>query len=83
MGEGLQNPDLSLEQLYNQAMQSQPELKSYGENFLHYLQEKYPTQFDGVYLEQAQLKEFHRVVEKVEADYTGDHTKGNRQSCYT
>ncbi|UJP03684.1 MAG: hypothetical protein LZF85_04330, partial [Nitrosomonas sp.] len=75
MGEGLQNPDLSLEQLYDQAIQSQPELKSYGENFLRYLQEKYPGQFDGVYFEQAQLKEFHRVVDKVEADYAGDHTK--------
>lgn len=75
MGEGLQNPDLSLEQLYDQAIQSQPELKSYGENFLRYLQDKHPGQFDGVHFEQAQLKEFHRVVEKVEADYAGDHTK--------
>lgn len=75
MGEGLQNPDLSLEQLYEQATQAQPELKSYGENFLRYLQEKYPDQFDGVYFEQALLKEVERIQDKVTADYDGDHTK--------
>lgn len=75
MGEGLQNPDLSLEQLYEQATQAQPELKSYGENFLRYLQEKYPGQFDGVYFEQALLKEIERIQDKVAADYDGDHTK--------
>lgn len=75
MGEGLQNPDLSLEQLYEQATQAQPELRSYGENFLRYLQEKYPTQFDGVYFEQPLLKEIERIQDKVTADYNGDHTK--------
>jgi hypothetical protein len=75
MSEGLQNPELSLDQLYDQATQAQPELKSYGENFLQYLQDKYPGQFDGVYFEQGRLKEFDRVVEKIEADYAGDHTK--------
>lgn len=75
MGEGLQNPDLSLEQLYEQATQAQPELKSYGENFLHYLQEKHPGQFDGAYFEQALLKEIERIQDKVTADYDGDHTR--------
>lgn len=75
MSEELQNPDLSLDQLYDQAARAQPELKDYGENFLRYLQEKYPDQFNGVYFEQAPLKEFNRAVEKIEADYAGDHRK--------
>lgn len=75
MSEGLQNPELSLDQLYDQAAQAQPELKSYGENFLQYLQDKYPGQFDGVPFEQAPLKEIERIQDKVQADYNGDHTK--------
>lgn len=75
MSQGLQNPDLSLDQLYDQATRAQPELKSYGENLLHYLQEKYPGQFDGVPFEQAPLKEIERIQDKITADYNGDHTK--------
>ena len=75
MGEGLQNPDLTLEQLYDQAIQARPELQNYGQNFLQYLQDKYPGQFEGVYFEQGTLKELERIQNKIKGDYDGDYTK--------
>lgn len=75
MGQGLQNPDLSVEQLYEQAKQAAHELDALGNNFLEYLQNKYPEKLDGVYFEQAPLKNFERVKDKIAGDYNGDHTK--------
>lgn len=75
MGEGLQNPDLNLNQLYDQAGQAMPEFADFGQNFLQYLQEKYPDQFAGVEFQHAELKDLERIRDKVTGDYDGDHTK--------
>ncbi|MCP5275777.1 MAG: hypothetical protein H6936_13195 [Burkholderiales bacterium] len=75
MGEGLQNPDLNLNQLYDQAGQAMPEFADFGQSFLHNLQEKYPDQFAGVEFQRAELKDLERIQDKVTGDYKGDHTK--------
>lgn len=75
MGEGLQNPDLNLNQLYEQANQAMPEFAEFGQNFLQHLKEKYPEQFSGVGFQHAQLKDVERVRNKISGDYDGDHTK--------
>lgn len=72
MAEGLQDPELSLEELYEQARQMQPELRAQGEDFLRHLQETYPNQFDGAYYEQAQLKAPERAQAKINGEYRGD-----------
>ena len=75
MGEGLQNPDLNLNQLYDQAGQAMPDFAEFGQNFLQYLQEKYPDQFAGVEFQHPELKGLERIQDKITGDYDGDHTK--------
>ncbi len=71
----MQNPDLNLNQLYDQAGQAMPEFADFGQNFLRYLQTKYPDQFAGVEFQRAELKDLERIRDKVTGDYDGDHTK--------
>jgi hypothetical protein len=75
MGEGLQNPDLNLNRLYDQAGQAMPDFAEFGQNFLQYLQEKHPEQFAGVEFQHAPIKDLERIQDKVTGDYGGDHTR--------
>lgn len=75
MGEGLQNPDLNLNQLYDQAGQAMPDFADFGQNFLQHLQEKHPEQFTGVEFQHAPLKDLERIQDKVTGDYDGNHTR--------
>lgn len=75
MGEGLQNPDLNLNQLYDQAGQTMPVFAKFGQGFLQYLQDKYPEQFSGVEFQHAPLKDLERIQKKVTGDYDEDHTR--------
>lgn len=74
MRERFQNPNLTLNQLYEQASQAMPELAEFGQNFLQYLKNKYPDQFVDVEFQQAQLTDLDRVQSKITGDYEGDHT---------
>ena len=75
MEEGLQNPDLNLKQLYDQAGEAMPDFAEFGQNFLQYLQDKYPEQFTGIEFQSAPLKDLERIQDKITGDYGGSHTR--------
>ena len=75
MEKGLQNPDLNLKQLYDQAGEAMPDFAEFGQNFLQYLQDKYPEQFTGIEFQSAPLKDLERIQDKIIGDYGGSHTR--------
>jgi hypothetical protein len=75
MGRGFQNPDLSLEGLYEQAQKAQPEFSAFGNSFMQYLKGKYPQIMEGTYFESGPLKKMERIISKAQGDYNGDVSK--------
>jgi len=74
-GNGLQNPDLGFEQLYEQARESIPFVHDLGEEILIDLKIRYPGLFDGAEFEIGSLKRLDRATDKIIGDYDGDYTQ--------
>jgi len=75
MGDGLQDFNLSFEQLYEQARKSVPMVRSLGKRILFDLQTSYTGLFDDTKFESGDLKEWDRAIEKIRDDYDGNHAK--------
>lgn len=71
-GNGLQNPDLNFEQLYEQARTAMPQLQDAGAKMLADLRQHHPGLFDNVTFEMGPLKAADRAQAKIAGDYAGD-----------
>lgn len=69
-GNGLQNPDLDFAQLYGQAKDAVPLLRSTGKNILAAL--KHRPGMSSVAFEMGEIKEPDRALAKILGDYRGD-----------
>lgn len=74
MGDGIKRPqpDLSFDELYQQAQASAPVLESTGQSVLDRLKTQKPEMFEGVVFEVGPLKEPERALDKINSDYAGD-----------
>jgi hypothetical protein len=73
MGNGLQNPDLSFEELYEQGRQSVPMVQNLGNKILNDLKGQYPGLFDDAEFQNGPLKTLDRAQAKIQGDYKGHH----------
>ncbi|MCB1937410.1 MAG: hypothetical protein KDF59_15890 [Nitrosomonas sp.] len=74
MGDGIKRPqpDLSFDELYQQAQTSVPVLENTGQSILDRLKTQNPEMFEGVVFEVGPLKAPERALEKINSDYGGD-----------
>lgn len=74
MGDGIKRPqpDLSFDELYQQAQASAPVLENTGQSILDRLKTQNPEMFEGVVFEVGPLKEPERALDKINSDYNGD-----------
>ncbi|PTN12502.1 RelA/SpoT domain-containing protein [Nitrosomonas aestuarii] len=74
MGDGIKRPqpDLSFDELYQQAQASAPVLENTGQSVLDRLKTHNPEMFEGVVFEVGPLKEPERALDKINSDYEGD-----------
>jgi len=75
MGDGLQDPSLGFELLYEQARQSVPILQDLGDAILCDLKTRHPGLFADAKFEMGALKRLDRATDKIIGDYKGNHAK--------
>ncbi len=72
-GNAIQDPNLSFNELYDQAREAMPMLEQRGNDMLNELRQRHPGVFDSAYFEMGPLKEMDRAQAKVASDYGGKH----------
>ena len=75
MERGPQNPNLSFDELFEEARASRPLLVEQGQKMIDALQAINPRLFEGITLEIAPIKEVEGARAKVDVDYAGDQSK--------
>lgn len=75
MDDGQQNPNLSFDELYEEAKSSVPVLDEVGKNMLADLQRANPSLLNDIEFESGPLKTLDRATAKIAGDYAGDHSQ--------
>lgn len=70
-----QNPDLSFDALYAQAVEARPLLERTGNQILADIRKKFPGKFDNAYLEMGDIKDKTGALNKITTDYNGEHAR--------